>query len=315
MNEPLHILLRRVVEGSASPEDLSQARQHVSSDGRLPEGLRRDALTLEDEFVADAVALLSLLMDSDVFGDALGDAVRGEAGRMPEGGRAQPWDSKGSKEVESGIRATPAGRVDVSEAVMGRVSRDAKGWVHGPLLAEAVRFEAGRAELTLEVMQACCGVGETSLKDAVRATAGRVDVSDSVRERLGQEAFIPVADAVRAVAGQVDVWQEVRAGMEATGSWGSEGTRDDGLGDQPSANRGFSAWVGWGVAALALMSVGLWDWSPPTSTQDIMQSEMRFALASEVIVEDLSYSDTVQVMQTEGDEGALIIWLDEEAVL
>ena len=42
---------------------------------------------------------------------------------------------------------------------------------------------------------------------------------------------------------------------------------------------------------------------------------MRFAMAAEVIVEDLSYSDTVQVMQTEGDEGALIIWLDEEAVL
>jgi hypothetical protein len=281
----------------------------------LPEDLRRDALTVEGELAADAVALLSLLRGPDVFGDALGDAVRGEAGRMPEGGRAQPWDSKGSKEVGSGLRATPAGRVDVSEAVMGRVSRDAKGWVHGPLLAEAVRFEAGRVDLASEVMEACCGAQEAPVGAAVRLGAGRVDVSDVVRERLGQEAFMPVAEAVREEAGQVDVWEGVRAGMEASESWRSEGTQEDGQRGQPSANRAFPAWVGWAVAAVAVMSMGLWNGSPSAGSQNMNQPEMRFAMASEVIVEDLSYSDTVQVMQTEGDEGALIIWLDEEAVL
>ena len=315
MNEPLHILLRHIVEGSASPDDVSQARQWVSNDDRLPPDLRRDAFMDEDEIVADAVALLSLLTDSDVLGEALGHAVRGEAGRMPEGGRAQPWDSKESKEDLSGILATPEGRLDVSEAVMGRVSRDATGWVHGPVLAEAVRFEAGRVDCVSEVMEACRGVQEAPVEAAVRSGAGRVDVSDVVRERLGQEAFMPVAEAVRAEAGQVDVWEGVRAGMEAAGSWRSEGTPEDGQRGQPSANRGFPAWVGWAVAAVAVMSMGLWDWSPPAGSQDRTQPEMRFAMASEVIVEDLSYSDTVQVMQTEGDEGALIIWLDEEAVL
>ena len=40
---------------------------------------------------------------------------------------------------------------------------------------------------------------------------------------------------------------------------------------------------------------------------------MLFAHAGEVVVEDLSYGDDVQVLQTEGDEGAVILWVDEEA--
>jgi hypothetical protein len=38
-----------------------------------------------------------------------------------------------------------------------------------------------------------------------------------------------------------------------------------------------------------------------------------FASADEVVVEELDYGADVTVFQAEGDEGAVIIWVDEEA--
>ena len=40
--------------------------------------------------------------------------------------------------------------------------------------------------------------------------------------------------------------------------------------------------------------------------------ELVFASASDVVVEDLSFGDGVQVFQTEGDDGALVLWIEEE---
>ena len=40
---------------------------------------------------------------------------------------------------------------------------------------------------------------------------------------------------------------------------------------------------------------------------------MLFAQAGDVVVEDLSYGDSVQVFQFEGEQGAVILWVDEGA--
>ena len=81
------------------------------------------------------------------------------------------------------------------------------------------------------------------------------------------------------------------------------------------ANRSWGAWATAAIAAAVLLVVGPSAFEADSGAASGPGEPIRFAMAAEVIVEDLSYSDTVQVMQTEGDEGALIIWLDEEAVL
>ena len=48
---------------------------------------------------------------------------------------------------------------------------------------------------------------------------------------------------------------------------------------------------------------------------DIAPTPLQFAAAGEVVVHELEYSENVQVFQVEGDEGAMILWVDEEAML
>jgi hypothetical protein len=68
------------------------------------------------------------------------------------------------------------------------------------------------------------------------------------------------------------------------------------------------------MAAIVLLVVGASQLiGGYQSVGPAVPAPMQFASASEIIVDELEWSDTVQVMQTEGDEGALIIWVDEEA--
>ncbi|MBT3222377.1 MAG: hypothetical protein HN348_25165 [Proteobacteria bacterium] len=52
--------------------------------------------------------------------------------------------------------------------------------------------------------------------------------------------------------------------------------------------------------------------SPPAVDPN---KNLRFASSSEIVVHDLEYGDNIQVFQAEGDEGAMILWVEEEAVL
>ena len=72
------------------------------------------------------------------------------------------------------------------------------------------------------------------------------------------------------------------------------------------------------MAAVAVLVLGTSQLLMSDSGTVVEATPMVFASAAEVVVEDLDYADTVQVMQTEGDEGAVIIWVaepDEEAAL
>ena len=44
-------------------------------------------------------------------------------------------------------------------------------------------------------------------------------------------------------------------------------------------------------------------------------AELMFASSSEVQIVDLTFGDDVVVFQDEGDDGALILWVDDEEVL
>ena len=323
MNDPLHMLLQRILEGDASPEEVARARERVAGDARLPEELREEALTVEGDWAADAAGLMVLLCEEDSWGSALRGAVSEEAGDMPAASKSPPWEGK-STSVHEALEAS-GGTVDVTEAVMGRVSRQAKGWVHGPVLAEALRAEGGRVDVASEVMAQCGESSPVPVAEAARVLAGAVDLTDELAAKLGLDEALPVAEAVRAEAGTVDVWAAVEAAVVQVPAWTSEGTPASAVPTRRAANTRFSIWTGLAsVAAAAVLAVGVWFGGSSTevqvvashmTTQKLQTPAMRFASASEVVVEDLSYSDTVQVMQTEGDEGALIIWLDEEAVL
>ena len=202
-----------------------------------------------------------------------------------------------------------SGSVDVTESVLGRVDREGSDWVYGSALAAAVREEAGASPLaTADVMAACDLEAGIPVAAALRHEMGRVDVSAAVYERLSSGSAPPVGEAVRSEAGSVDVvdavMREIGAGRRVLRDLSSV---------PPAANRSWGAWATAAVAAAVLWVVapGAMEWNVGVGAEE----PIRFAMAAEVIVEDLSYSDTVQVMQTEGDEGALIIWLDEEAVL
>jgi hypothetical protein len=199
----------------------------------------------------------------------------------------------------------------VAENVLGRIDREGSDWVYGPTLSAAVNVEAGQSPVSVGQVLAACGLQEgLPVVDAIRDGAGNVDVSADVVEALSFQPAIPVAAAIRFECGQVDVRDAVMRELSQL-----QPSVVDLATVPAAANRSWGAWVSAAVAAAVLLAVGpnMMGWNVGSS--DVRVDPMRFAMAAEVIVEDLSYSDTVQVMQTEGDEGALIIWLDEEAVL
>lgn len=131
------------------------------------------------------------------------------------------------------------------------------------------------------------------------------DVAADVMEVLGLDEALPVADAVTFEAGTIDVSGRVMAEI--------------GLAARPIpvavpaplpivANnaRGFR-WAAIALAAAALLALvvgrGEMGADPP--------QELVFAQAGDVVVEDLTYAEGVQVVQLEGADGAVILWVDD----
>jgi hypothetical protein len=135
------------------------------------------------------------------------------------------------------------------------------------------------------------GWDETILGEAVRAEAGTVDVTAEVMRRVRRAAVAP---------------QISFDGDEVL---------------EPANNGGF-AWGAVAAAALVLLTVLLGrpfvGGLPERIDRDasVELAALQFASPGEIVVDDLSYApDTnVQVIQEEGEGGALIIWVEEETL-
>ena len=156
------------------------------------------------------------------------------------------------------------------------------------------------------------------MAEAVRAEAGSVDVVDAVLgASLGLASAPPVAEAVRAEAGSVDVVDAV-LGALALGARPQAVELErmpSSVGSAPTPPRIANdrrAWATIGLAIAAAMLATMIGVAMPWGGS-LEDGQMTFAHAGEVVVEDLSYGDDVSVLQTEGDEGAVILWVDEEA--
>jgi hypothetical protein len=178
-------------------------------------------------------------------------------------------------------------------------------------VASALRAEAGTVDV-VDVVFASLGLANgTSIDAALRSEAGPMDLANAVCVAL-QHAHPPVGEAVRDEAGDVSLADGVVATIEGKTLPSALGTE---LALPAPANRPWS----WGAvlaAAIVFLVVGTSQLFPQgPGIAQVAEMPMQFASAAEVVVEDLDYGASVQVMQTEGDEGALIIWVDEEVTL
>jgi hypothetical protein len=133
--------------------------------------------------------------------------------------------------------------------------------------------------------------------------AMEVDLSAGVMEALGLDVPVPVAEAVAFEAGTVDVAGRVMAEL--------------GLAARPTPvavpaplplvanNARAFRWAAVALAAAALFAliVGRGEVVAP--------EHFELAQAGDVVVEDLTYSEGVQVVQLEGTDGAVILWVDD----
>lgn len=296
----LENLLMRLRDGSASADDLAQARSLARSDARLPEELRDEVLVVEGEAASDAAALLMLLGAPDPLTGLLGEAVGAEAGE-PAAPR-DAWDALADG-LREGLRAE-AGEIDLAEAVGQRIG----GWPWSAAVAEAVRVEAGEAEVDAEVL-AALELSGPPVAEAVRWAAGEVEVAQAVMAALSIEGPA-VREAVAAEAGSVDVAASVMAAVAPVAA--SPVVVAPAPTPAPANDARGWTWAGVALAAVALVVVVVGQLGSPFGA-GLEPAALSFAQAGEIVVEDLSYGDDVQVFQTEGEQGAVIIWVDEEA--
>lgn len=279
-------------------------------------------------------------------GLALGQAVAAECGDIEVSTqvlavlRAEAGGVFAEVPVADAVRAL-AGEADVGDDVMARLDG---AWVSAMLdneLAPADRQVAVRRLLEATSarveMTALADLGR-DLRGAVAASAGdtpplwegvarAVGIADP-NEVPGWE-MVPLADAVRVEAGDVVVAEAVMATIRRQAVIEAIRLPDpqvEGRESAVSPSSGRPREVlprffipGWGgfaiAAAAALVAVLLRQGWSPTELETVVPvgtEEIAFAMPDEIVIEDLSFADDVTVFQAEGDEGALIIWIDDE---
>jgi hypothetical protein len=301
----LETLLVAIRDGTAGPEVLSRARELASADERIPEELRAEVLLDPEEADSDAAGLLAVL-GADNLGELIISAVMEEIESTRPQAQAEPIDPA---DLEFEDAWTPIGAAlreglleearhfEIADAVMRRIPVADFPW--GPVLAQAVAAEAGTTDVAAQVLH---GIGRVELSalapvaEAVRAEAGSVDVAGSVITALGLTAQLPVAEAIRAEAGSVDVVDRVMLLVAPQ--------------EQLAAANYRWVYASLLMAAVTLLVVVTGRLATPVGGS---VERMQFARASEVIVEDLHMANDVELMVLEGDDGAVIIWFDEEA--
>ena len=350
----LERLLIRVRDGLAKPDEYHRARMLAQADPRLPEVLRQGVLDEEAQAeAAGLLALLGvedglgpLLRDAVLdeagimeeaglddgwqqISDALREGLQDEAlgvevvdevfARL--GIESQPPVAE-SIRFEAGVAelsasvcaevdaAAPldfaaalfaeAGQIDVADVVMAAIGAE-----KDLQLSHAVAEEAGDIDLADAIMSEL-GVEALGLAEAATAEAGTIDIANAVMARLGEQA-LPLTAAVRDEAGSIDIADAVMLRIRRDARAPIEEL------PQPANSRRWAwATVATLVAAAALLFVVRGVMFSPVVEAE---KELRFASSAEIVVHDLEYGDNIQVFQAEGDEGAMILWVEEGAVL
>ena len=302
MTTRLENLLQRIADGTASDAEAAEARALLDADDGFG-GWVRDAVSAEAGIdVADAVLAA---IDADPL--PLADAVRAEAGQADVSAEALVALDGTSWPIGDAVRAE-AGAVDVSAAVHAAL----QGFDLG--LAQAARAEAGGVDVADDVMKALQvqdSGGLDWMVAAVRDEAGTVDVADAVMSTLGSRTAMPdaAADAPKVPQPANRRWFRrlavVAAAVALIGATGVVGG---------SAVIGGLIWGASSTTAPEGAGGGVQIASEGGSDQLLPSPDMVFASAAEIVVEDLSYGDGVQVFQDQGDAGAMILWVDEEVL-
>ena len=334
-HQELDILLMRLRDGDKSPATLEQARLLLSSDDRFPEDLRQCAL---DDDPADAsVALLCLLGHEDGLGDAIMSAVLDEVGE--DGGRsAIHWESNVADEHV----------VIPANDTLSPVTEEMLAELESYPVQNAISWESGPCNVVDGVMEILGILITPAVAPAVQGAAGTVDVAHRVLGRLGLE-YVSAKDAVSYESGETpELWGNVASGIGESASLQKplQASLSAALAAEAGqvdiveavmarvlrsavapvvdpipapANRQWFKWASIAVAAVALIGISLpfFTNSPPDGGSETVG--FQFASAVEIVVDDLNYDEDafVQVIQDTDDQGgqALIIWVDDEAVL
>ena len=292
----LDTLLLQIKEGDTSEAILSRAQALLSSDERFPEELRSESIY--DDPVATAVALLGVLGHDDGFGLDLAAALAFELTALDHSsGPITETQNRGPVESSDSITA------DMVEALEA----------DGLPIAPAVLAEAGACDVATKVMRELGIEQSLPLAAAIEALAGPVDIAQQVMLELGH-SVVPIAEAVRDESGTVDVVHDVmsqvrRSAIVPTATFEQI---------QP-ANQTWMSWSFVAIAAALMLSVLSLQVLRGGGVEELSNPGFQFASASEIVVDDLVYDEEafVQVIQDTDDQGeqALIIWVDDEAVL
>lgn len=210
MSGTLETLLRRIRDGLADADEVVEARRLATHDARLPESLRSSAI-FTDEPEADAAALLAVLGQDDLFGAALADAIAAEIGDQPvDAGEPVPGADADRPHVDvAGAVRGEAGRVEITGQVMG-----ALGLAILPV-ADALAREVGEPPDLSGAVMGQVDAEVLPIGAAVSEEAGGIELAAAVLGELGAEVP-PVEAAVRHEAGAPDAtW--VREVLEAIG--------------------------------------------------------------------------------------------------
>jgi len=137
------------------------------------------------------------------------------------------------------------------------------------------------------------------------AFAVEADVADGVMAMLGLDRALPIADAVAFEAGRIDVAGRVMAELGAAARPIPIAVPVP-LPLVANNARGFR-WAAVALAAAALLALILGRGEMGAEETE----HLTLAQASDVVVEDLSYAEGVQVVQLEGTDGSVILWVDD----
>ncbi|MCB9676074.1 MAG: hypothetical protein H6737_13205 [Alphaproteobacteria bacterium] len=179
------------------------------------------------------------------------------------------------------------------------------------------------------LMTAFASLG-SEIRTAVRAEAGECPyIWEAVAEAIGVEAEAVegwdgalFAAAVRAEAGSVDVANDVLRAIGAVRrpAIPYSAVEVEAVPAPANSRRWNVGTLVMAAAAALLLTVAPFGLQNSrsvggTHTASVEAPSPQFASAGEITVENLDYHDEASVTQTLGDEGALILWVDEEATL